>query len=81
MLDLRLKLTLAVLDVLVAFHRVRLARTSLAIREYSRVIAVNHLLNHAFDANLLVETLLVDGAVGNFVELVSFRGLVARIEL
>lgn len=81
MLDLRLKLPLTILYILVTLHGVRLARTSLAISKYGGVIAVNDLLYHAFDTDLLVKALLVDSAVRYFVELVRLGGLVASVEL
>ena len=81
LLDLRLELALVVLNVLVALHRVRLTSTCLTIRKNCRVVAVNYLLDHAFDSDLLIKGPLVDSTVRHLVELVSLGRLVTSVEL
>ena len=45
------------------------------------MITVNDLLDHALDANLLIESALVHSAIANFVELYCLRLLVPCIKL
>lgn len=45
------------------------------------MISTNNLPNHALHSNLLIKRPLVSGAVGNFVELVTFWILIAGVKL
>ena len=78
--NLRFELTLVILNVLVAFHRVSLACASLPIGKDSCMVAVDHLSDHSFDTNLLIEVALISLPISHLVERVSFGVLVAGIE-
>ena len=79
--DHRLKLTLAILGILIALHGVRLARTSLSVGKQGRMETTDNLLDLFLDTNLLEEFTLVNLAIAYFVELELLRLFVPRVIL
>ena len=76
-----LKITLVILNVLIALHRERFSSASLSIREYRRMVAVGYMTNHLFHTRLQVKRSLVGPAVTHLIKLVVLGVLVPRVKL
>ena len=81
LVNLRLKLALSILDVLVALHSVCLPSPSLAIRKHSSMITVDNLADHTTDPNLVKKVLLSYVTITYFIKLKCLHFFVLEVVL